>query len=235
VRLRLGDELLVLAPRKKLERLRREADFVVLQEMDVPVLHPARAVAASLIIAGVVAVAAFGVYPVAVCALSGCVAMVLTGVLPPRKVYDSIDWRVIFLLAGVIPLGKAMETTGAAEQAVSTALSVLGAWGPQVVLSVFFLATYLLTGFMSNNATAALMVPLALTTAAELDVASRPFLVAIAFAASAAFYTPVGYQTNLLVYGPGGYRFSDYTRVGGPLNLLYWGIATVLIPILFPF
>ncbi len=235
VRLRVGDELLLLADRSHLERLNQQSDFVRLQELELPVLNPRLAVTAVLIVAGVVAAAAVGLYPISVAAVVGAVLMVLSGCLPLRKLYQSIDWQVILMLAGLIPLGIALETTGAARQAVEGIVWLTGNYGPLVALSGFFLMASLLTGFMSNNATAALLAPLAVTCAGAFQVSPRPFLVALTFAASAAFYTPVGYQTNLLVYGPGGYRFSDYMRVGGPLTLIYWALATLLIPVFFPF
>jgi di/tricarboxylate transporter len=235
VRLQVGDELLVLARRSSLDRLRRESCFVILQELDVPVVKPLQAITAVLIVAGVVAVATAGLYSIVDAAIVGAVLMVLTGCLPARKAYANIDWHVIFLLAGLIPLGIALETTGAAARAADWVIQIAGDWGPTAVLSVFFLLASLLTGVMSNAATAVLLVPLALTSANALGVDARPFLIALTFAASAAFYTPIGYQTNMLVYGPGGYRFMDFVRVGGPLTLLSWIISTFLIPILFPF
>ncbi len=234
VRLRVGDELLVLAPRANLDRLRAQGDLLVLTEEDSP-LPPAKAVVAAATVAGVVTTAATGVLPVAAAALVGCAVLVLTGCLPAHKVHESVDWKVVVLLGAIIPLGAALESSGAAAEAVRGILWLVGDRGPRVVLGAFTLATYLLTGFMSNNATAALMVPIVLSTAQAMGVDGRPFLVAVMFAASAAFYTPVGYQTNLLVYGPGGYRFGDYTRVGGPLNLVFWAIVTLLTPVLFPF
>jgi di/tricarboxylate transporter len=235
VRLQVGDELLVVAPRRNLARLRREGAFLILQELEVPVVKPLTAFTAIAIVAGVIAVATMGYYSIAEAALVGSVAMVLTGCVPARKVYEYIDWSVIFLLAGLIPLSVALETTGAAAWAVDGLLSVSGGWGPQFALGLFFLVALLLTGFMSNAATAALLAPLAITCASRLGVSPRPFLIALTFAASAAFYTPIGYQTNLLVYGPGGYRFVDFVRVGGPLTVLYWLLAIFLIPIAFPF
>ena len=161
--------------------------------------------------------------------------MVATGCLPIRRVYEQIDWSVVVLLAGLIPLGVALETSGAAGQATTWLLKVAGGSGPVVVLGVFFLLSSLLTGVMSNNATAAVLAPLAITAATSLDVDPRPLLIAVTLAASAAFYTPIGYQTNMLVYGPGGYRFTDFVRVGGPLTILYAVTATILIPFFFPF
>jgi len=235
LRLRVGDELLILSPRLNVERLRQQPSFIVLEARDVPALRPVQAIVACLITAGIVTVATLDLYSIAGAAVVGAVLMVLTGCLPARRVYQDVDWGVVFLLAGLIPLGVALDTTGAARQAVDVLLAATGGWGPTVVLGLFFLMASVLTGFMSNNATAALLSPLAITTAHALDVDPRPFLVALTFAASAAFWTPIGYQTNLLVYGPGGYRFIDFVRVGGPLTILYWLLATILIPSLFPF
>jgi di/tricarboxylate transporter len=221
MRLRVGDELLIVAPRRNLQRLREEPSFVVLQELDVPVLHSGRAATACLITAGVVTLATIpNGYPISMAAVVGGVLMVVSGVLPIRRMYSDIDWQVVFLMAGMIPLGVALETTGAAQQAVDLFLSLMAS---------------ILTGFMSNAATAVLLAPLAITSARALGVDERPFLVALTFAASAAFWTPIGYQTNLLVYGPGGYRFTDFVRIGGPLTILYWILATLLIPQFFPF
>jgi di/tricarboxylate transporter len=235
VRLQVGDELLVLAPRRNLSRLRRDRTFLVLQELEVPVIKPLAAVTAVAIVAAVVVVAALGYYTIAEAALIGSVTMVLTGCVPARKVYEYIDWSVIFLLAGLIPLSIALESSGAASWAVDNLLAFAGGWDTTIVLGLFFLMALLLTGFMSNAATAALLAPLAITCAEQLGVNSRPFLIALTFAASAAFYTPIGYQTNLLVYGPGGYRFTDFIRVGGPLTIIYWLLAVFLIPMVFPF
>jgi len=235
VPLRIGDELLLLAHRGNLERLKQDTNFVVLQELDVPVVRPVTATTAVTIVGGVVTVAALGLYPIAETAIVGAVLMVLTGCLPVRKIYASVDWQVIFLLAGLIPVGTALETTGAAARAVEGMLWLTGGLGEHAVLAAFFLIASVLTGFMSNTATAALLAPLAITCATTMGVNPRPFLVALTFAASAAFYTPIGYQTNLLVYGPGGYRFADFLRVGLPLTLLYWILGTLMIPRIFPF
>ncbi len=234
VRLRFGDELLVLGRRENVEQLQRRDGFVVLQELDLPVFHLRKVLAAGLIIVGVVVAAATGAIPIAEAAVVGSVLMVLCGCLSMRKVYRSIDWKVIFLLAGLIPMGLALESSGAAEQVVKGMLWLVGDLGPEATLSAFYLLTALLTGFMSNNATAVLLAPLAVTCARDLGVDPRPFLIAVTFAASAAFHTPIGYQTNLLVYSPGGYRFSDFLRLGGPLNLIIWLLASLLIPRLFP-
>lgn len=235
IRLAFGDELLILARRATLDRLRNQTDFVVLQELDVPMVRRPHAIAAVAIVAGVVVAATTGYLPIAEAAMIGSVAMIVGGCLPLRKAYTSVDWRIVFLLACLIPVGTALERSGGADLVVDGVLRVAESWGPTVVLGAFFVVTTLLTGVLSNNATALLLAPLAVSTAAGLGVDPRPFLVAVTFAASAAFYTPIGYQTNLLVYGPGGYRFADYVRLGGPLVAIVVVLATLLIPVLFPF
>jgi di/tricarboxylate transporter len=235
IRLRLGDELLIQAPRQNLAKLRRQRAFLILQELDLPTLNPRQAVLACSIIAAVVTVAALGIFPIVSAAVAGAVAMVVTGCLNVRRVYREIDWVVVVLLGGLIPLGVALETTGMAADAAELVLRFGGSMGPHAALAVFVALTALLTGAMSNNATAALLAPLAISLAESLGVDSRPFLIGLTFAASAAFYTPIGYQTNLLVYGPGGYRFADFFRVGAPLTVLYAGMTAWLVPIFFPF
>ena len=142
---------------------------------------------------------------------------------------------MIFLLGGLLGLGTALEHTGVAQSMSDLLIDSTGAWGPYAVVSGVYLLTSLLTAVMSNNATAALIMPVALSAAATMGMNPRALVIAVAFGASASFMTPVGYQTNLLVYGPGSYRFSDYVRVGGPLNLLFWLLATFLIPVFWPF
>jgi di/tricarboxylate transporter len=217
------------------EALQASRDFVVLRE-EMHESVPARGVAVPLAITALVIVAmAMGWLPVYLAALLGCIAMVLCGVLGTAQAFEAVQWRVLFLIAGMLPLGLAMEQTGLAGLAVQAFLSVTGTASPVVVLSLLYLATAVLTEFLSNNAAAVLLVPVGLSLAAHFQVDPRPFLVAIAFAASSSFATPVGYQTNTMVYGVGNYRFMDFVRVGLPLNLLFWAIASVAIPALFPF
>jgi di/tricarboxylate transporter len=161
--------------------------------------------------------------------------MVLSGCLTPEEAYQSIDWKVIFLLGGTLPLGIALQQTGTAIWLVNTVMRPLLELGPLAVLSALYLITAALTEAISNNAAAIILAPIALSFATALGVSPRPFLVAITFAASTSFATPIGYQTNTMVYAPGGYQFTDYARVGVPLNALCWIIAAFLIPILWPF
>jgi len=167
-------------------------------------------------------------------ALIGCVLLVLTKCLNMEETYRAIEWNVIFLLAGVITLAIAMEKTGAALILSEILVSTVGQWGPVAVISALFFLTMMLTNVMSNAATAALLAPIAIVVANSMAVSPRPFLIAVTFAASLSFMTPVGYQTNTLIYGPGKYKFADFLRVGTPLNILFWLLATFLIPIIWP-
>lgn len=235
VRLSVGDTLLVQGLRRDLAELSRDPNFLLLGEVDAAVPRRGRVWVAIGIMVAVTSLAALGVWPILVTAVAGAVAMVVTGCLTMQEAYDSVDWSVICLLGGIIPLGLALEHSGAARLLADATLSTVGGLGPAAVLSAFYLLASLLTELMSNNATAVLLSPIAVATAGGLGVDPRPFLVAVAFAASASFMTPIGYQTNLLVYGPGGYRYSDYVRIGGPLNVVCWILAALLIPVFWPF
>jgi di/tricarboxylate transporter len=229
-RLRSGDVLLVEIRRDRLEFWKRNPDFVIVSEVGFDEPRRDKLLLAVAIVAGVVASAAVDLLPIMGSAILGSVLLVLTRCITLEEAYKGIEWRVIFLLGGILPLGIALETTGAARLLSSLLVDTIGAWSPVALVSAFYLLTSLLTEAMSNNATAALLAPIAIGTAAELGVDPRPFLMAVTFAASASFMTPVGYQTNTLIYGPGQYRFTDFLRVGAPLNLLFWLLATLLIP-----
>jgi di/tricarboxylate transporter len=235
VPLRQWDTLLVFGPRARVEALYATEDFVALGERDVK-LHLSRRwwlSMATMVL--VVVLAALGVMPIVKAALLGAAVLLVSRSLSPQQCYRAIDWSVIFLLATILPLGTAMQRTGLADL-LGGHLSTLGAhFGPLVMLSVLYLATSLLTEFLSNNATAVLMVPIAITAAQHLQVDIKPFLMAVAFAASASFMTPMGYQTNAMVFGPGNYRFLDYVKFGAPLNLISWLLGTLLIPVFWPF
>jgi di/tricarboxylate transporter len=235
IRLRAGDALLIETKPSHIDSLRTDGAFVIVSEMNTPVFRKTKILTASAIVCAVVVSAALSVIPILVSAIAGCILMILTECITLEEAYNSIEWKVIFLLAGVLTLGTALEKTGAAELIASTLVSSVGNMGPTAVVSVFYLLTSLLTETMSNNATAALLTPVAIVAAKSLEVDPHPFIMAVAFAASASFMTPVGYQTNTLIYGPGRYRFSDFMKVGAPLNIFFWILATIFIPRFWPF
>lgn len=230
-----GDAVLLDIHPRNLERLRRSGIFVLVSSLALPVYRKQKMLVALAVVTAVVASAAFGWLPIVVSAIAGCALLVLTGCISLSEAYESIDWKVIFLLAGVLTLGTGLEKTGAALLISRVIVSALGQFGPVAVLTAFYLLTTTLTEMMSNNATAALLAPIAIATAESLGVNSRPFLMAVTVAASSSFMTPVGYQTNTLIYGPGQYQFRDFVRVGTPLNVMFWLMATLLIPVFWRF
>jgi di/tricarboxylate transporter len=235
IRLAPGDALLFKIRKEHLTNPTLQEAFVVVSQLNIPKYRKSKILPAIAIIAGIVIVAALNIVPIVVSAICGCILMVLTRCITLDEAYRSVEWRVIFLLAGVLTLGIALEKTGAARVLADLLISTVGILGPVAVVSALYLLTSLLTEAMSNNATAALLGPIAISTAQGLDVDPLPFLMAVAFAASASFMTPVGYQTNTMIYGPGQFKFTDFVRVGAPLNVLFWVLSTVLIPYFFPF
>ncbi|GJM45275.1 MAG: membrane protein [Gemmatimonadota bacterium] len=235
MRLKGGDVLLLQADRRGLNALRETGAVMVVEGVDRLVVQTAQAPLAIGVLVGVILMATFNIAPLAVAALAGAGVLLATRCLRPREAIAALDTPILLLIVGAIPLGLAMEKTGLALTLVDGCLTALGGLGPAAVLSGFYLITSVLSSFLSNNATALLMSPLAVGVAAALGVDTRPFLIAIAFGASASFATPVGYQTNLIVMGPGGYTFGDYLRFGLPLNILLWIAASFLIPLFYPF
>ena len=235
LRLRAGDVLLFEVDAHHLEQLRDDKTFVLVSQARLPVFRRSRMLAAVAIVAGVIMAATTGAVPIVAGAIIGCILMILARCLTLEEAYAAINWQVIFLLAGVLTLGTALETSGAARLLGDVLVNAVGVFGPVALVSVLYLTTSLLTEMMSNNATAALLAPVAISAAATLGIDPRPLLMAITFAASASFMTPVGYQTNTLIYGPGQFRYADFLRVGTPLNLLFWILATIFIPQIWSF
>lgn len=241
VSLQPGDTLLLLGPGGSVKALRANADLLLLDRPRVPTTaQRARTPVVLGTMAAVIVAATFEFVPIAVAALVGCVFLMVTGALKPRQAYRSVDWGLLFLIYSTLALGLAMQQTGAAEYLAgnfaSWATEVAPvAWKPLILLAVVFLLTMAVTELLSNNATVVLMMPIALGAAAELGLDPRPFAIATTIAASASFSTPIGYQTNTYVYSAGGYRFTDFTRFGLPLNLLYFAGAMIIIPLVWPF
>jgi di/tricarboxylate transporter len=235
VQLEGGDTLLVHAGEAAARRLAKDRNFILTQSDDRPEIRKDKVPVALAILAAVVVAAATGAVPIVVSALAGVVAMVVTGCLKPTEMYGAVDWNVIFLLAGVIPLGMALERTGGAEYLAHFLTAAATGWHPLLLLFLFYLLTAVITEVVSNNASVVLMIPVAVSAANLVGADPFSFLLAVTFAASTPMLSPVGYQTNLMVYGPGGYRFTDFFRVGAPLQLLlavvtslgiwmFWGV-----------
>lgn len=235
VPLAVGDILLVDAAANALAELRADPGVVLLGTREQPKVDRRRMFTSLLVMAVAIGVAVIGWMPIVASSLLGCAALVILRCLEPQEAYAAVDWRVIVLLAGVLPLGIALENSGGADWVARHALGWISVWGPLATLAAIYLLTAVLTELMSNNAAAVLVVPIAISSADALGVDAKPFIVAVAFAASTSFATPVGYQTNAMVYTAGGYRFSDFPKIGIPLNLLFWIMAIVLIPRHFPF
>src|SRR5690606_17902116 len=235
VPLAVGDVLLLDAPESALDLMRADPGLVVLGEREQTRTSIRRSLLALGILVAVVAVAAAGLMSIVASAIIGCCMLLLLRVLEPEDAYAAIDWRVVLLLAGVLPLGIALQNSGAAALLANFSIGLFGGFGPVATLAVIYVLTSVLTETMSNNASAAVVVPIAIATAESLGLDSKPFLVAVAFAASTSFATPISYQTNTMVYAAGGYRFADFVKVGLPLNLLFITMAVVLIPRYFPF
>ncbi|WP_276261571.1 SLC13 family permease [Haloglomus litoreum] len=231
-RLKVGDTLLIQATADSIERLADRRDFIIAQEVERPDFRQSRIPVAVGIVGVVVGVAALDILPIVVSALAGALLMVLTGCLKPTEVYEDVQWDVIFLLAGVIPLGLAMEETGGADFIAEGIVMSAGSLPLVVVLGLMYVVTATLTNIISNNAAVVLMIPVAFEAATQIGASAYAFVLAVTFAASTAFMTPVGYQTNLFVYGPGGYRFTDYLKVGTPLQVLLAVVTTVGITVL---
>lgn len=233
--LQAGDVLLVQAPATGFAQLRDTEAVLVVEGLDQAIRRQKRVWLAVALVLAVVFGAALTPWPIVAWALAGAALMVGTRCLRVDEAIRSLDFPVLFLLIGTIPLGLALQATGLTEDFVRVLLGSVGSLTPFLILSILYLLTSVITEFLSNKATAILLAPIALQIATQLGVSERPFLFAICFAASASFMTPFGYPTNLIVMGPGGYKFTDYPRMGIPLNLLIWVIASLLIPVFWPF
>jgi di/tricarboxylate transporter len=235
VKLKSGDTLLVEGPESTLRELRDNRDFLLLLDVPhTPKRWPKQWMAIAAI-AMVVILATLKILPIAALAIIAAVAVIALRCVDVEEAYRAVEWKILFMVFGMLALGLALEKTHGAEFIARGLLSSFGSLGPTVVLSIVILLAAVLANFLSHNVAAVLLTPIALQSALALHVSPRPFIIAIAIGASACFATPIGYQTNLLVYGPGGYFFRDFIKIGLPLNVLIWILATLLIPWLWPF
>ena len=230
-----GDVLLVRGDEEVVGQIRGGDNLLIISEANTPRIHWRKIALTMLIVIAVVTISALNILPIPISATCGVVLLIMLRCISTEEAYRSIDWKVLFMLAGILSMGTALEKTGAANLLANMLVENLENFGPKFILSLVFAITFMTTNVMSNNATAALLAPIAISIAQAMEVSDRPFLMAVTFGASLSFMTPMGYQTNTMIYTPGNYKFTDYLLVGSPLNLLYWIIATMCIPMFFPF
>jgi len=232
--LRPGDLLLVQGPPESIAEFAADFSCVPLAERDLALPSRRRAYTAGAILLASVAAAALGVLPAAVSFLAGVLASMALRTVPPRAVYEAVDWPVVVLLACLLPVAGAVQATGAADLVARALLDHLARGDAAIALAVVLMATMLLTDVMNNAATAAVMAPIGLGTAAQLGANPDAFLMAVAIGASCAFLTPIGHQNNTLILGPGGFRFGDYWRLGAPMDLLVVAVAIPALLVAWP-
>ena len=233
------DTLLIYGRRKQIDKLAINGDFILLGEVQAELVKSRYWWVSILAIISTIILAAFGILPILKGAIISAVILLMFKIISPNEAYQSIHWQVIILIAALIPLGIVIESTGTAtfigELISNTIVGFSTDIQPYILLGLIYLITMILTEVSSNTATAIIMTPIVMAVTNQIGIDPRPFIFAVCFAASASFITPVGYQTNLMVYGPGGYKFSDFIKVGMPLSIIFWLLAILLIPIIWPF
>jgi len=240
VKLQAGDVLVLLTNKKGYQLLqesqeKQNSPFISVSEQVLSDLNPKKLYITTSVIISVILLATFNVLPLVISAFAGVIILNSVGVISMQEAYRFIDWKVIFL-SGSLSLGSAMTSSGLSQNISNLLINITSDFKSQIlIIAVFYLFTSLLTETMSNNASAALMVPIAFSLSSSLDINILPFLVTIAVAGSASFMTPIGYQTNTMVFSAGKYKFADFTKVGAPLNLLFLILASILIPYFYPF
>jgi len=233
------DTLLIYGRRKQIDKLSSRGDFILLGEVQADLIKSRYWWVSIVAIITTIILAAFSIIPILKGAIISVVILLLFRIISPNEAYQSIHWQVIVLIAALIPLGIVIESTGTATligQLISETVADFSPnKQPYILLALIYLITMILTEVSSNTATAIIMAPIVMAVTNQMGIDARPFIFAVCFAASASFVTPVGYQTNLMVYGPGGYKFSDFIKVGMPLSIIFWLLAILFIPIIWPF
>ncbi|WOD44991.1 SLC13 family permease [Hwangdonia lutea] len=233
--LKEGDMLLMLGEEAEINNLESHNLIVRLSEYKKKNTNYKKAIPAVLIGIGVVLAAAVNLTSILISAMVGALLMILLGVLKPIEAYKTVEWKVIFMMAGVLSMGTALEKTGGATLIANFIQDTLGQYSAHITLSIIYLFTLICTNLISSKAAAALMVPIVISLAQGMQISERPFLVAVMFACSLTFMTPMSYPTNTMVYAPGNYKFTDFLKIGTPLNILIWLAASFIIPYFFPF
>jgi di/tricarboxylate transporter len=234
LRFRPSDVLLMQGPLESLQEFAVQTGCVPLADRSLRLPRPREALIAGLIMLCAVIAAAFGLFPAAIAFAAGVLVAMATRVVPPRKVYEAVDWPVIVLLGALIPVAGAMASTGTADLIANLLLGQLSAGSAVIALALILIVTMTLSDFMNNAATAAVMCPIAISAAFSLGVSADPFLMAVAVGASCAFLTPIGHQNNTLILGPGGFRFGDYWRLGLPLEVIVVAVGVPMILLVWP-
>ncbi len=232
--LNYGDSLLIRGPRDRIDLLRRDNEFLVLETPPLESRRLKKAPLAVAILIGVLIVVSTRQLYVSMAMLIGAMLMVLTKVMNMNEAYQSIEWKSVFLIAGMLPMGIAMQTSGTALFLAEQIVDLVGGLGLMAVVMGIFLMTALTTEVMSNAAATVLVTPIAIDAARSLGANPQTFVMAVVIAAATSFLMPIGHQANVLVFGPGGYRFFDYTRVGVWLNIVIFIVVTVTLPIIWP-
>jgi len=234
VKLQFGDNLLLQGPRDRIPSLQQGNDFLVLEAINLPKDVKHKMPIAIGILVSVIGLVVFAGIDISLAMVMGGVAMVLTGCLTITEAHEAIDWRTVFLVAGMLPLGTAMEQTGTARYIADLMLNSIGGWGPVAALAGVYLLAALITQPMSNAAAMVLVVPIAMDTAASLGANHLSFVMAVIVGGVTSFLTPVGHKANVLVFGPGGYKFFDFARVGSLLTVVLFIVTMLVLPIFFP-
>ncbi|MGW8194435.1 MAG: SLC13 family permease [Desulforhopalus sp.] len=235
VRLQTGDVLLIWCHESKLGSIRFGNDYIVVEDVYEELVHKRKAWWSIINFICMIGTASLGLADIMTCALTAAFLMIVTGCLQMRDAYRALQGDVLLLIAGTIALGIAMQKSGASQLYAEGFLSLFSGSSPLIILGAMVLLTSICTQILSNNATAVLLLPIAISTALSIGVDPKPFIVGICFGASACFATPMGYQTNLMVYGPGGYSFTDYMKLGVPLNAFVVVASTLCIPLIWSF
>jgi di/tricarboxylate transporter len=232
--LRFGDALLVYGHRRNLEAIARDPDFLVLDESAAQAPRLEKAPLAGALMVAVLAAAMSGWLPISIAAVAGAALMVLVRCLTMEEAYRAIDWKAVFLIAGMLPMGAAIEQSGAAMLLANGMIGAVGEMGPRAVVAALFAITVLGTQVIPTAALVVLMAPIALTAAAALEISPQLLMMTVALAASASFASPISHPAHVLIMGPGGYRFVDYVKLGLPLTLLAFAVVVGLLPLLWP-
>ena len=230
IELRVGDRLLVEVSESALEELQKIENVTILQQhKNIEVTTVTKRYLSLGILLVVIGLSAFSIFPILKSAIIGCFLMIFTKCIDLGKIYEQVNWQIIFLLAGMIPLGVAMNNTGADQWISDQLLLVYENQTDTIIIGILFLVTMILSGFISNNATAIIITPIAISIAASMQMDPKPFILSVLFASNFSFFTPVGYQTNTIIYGMGIYRFRHFFIIGGLVSLVLWVTASLLL------